>query len=35
MHGKMSPMAWLLLLTGITGFGEAVSLAVGSIAKIR
>jgi hypothetical protein len=35
MKGKMTPMVWLLLLTIIIGFGEVVSLAVGSIANIR
>jgi len=35
MKGKMTPMVWLLLLTVIIAFGEVLSLAVGSVVKIR
>jgi hypothetical protein len=31
MKHKMTPMAWLLLLTVIIGFGQVLSLAVKSI----
>jgi hypothetical protein len=31
MKSKMTPMAWLLLLTVIIGFGQVLSLAVNSI----
>jgi hypothetical protein len=31
MKSKMTPMVWLLLLTVIIGFGQALSLAVKSI----
>ena len=31
MKTKMTPKVWLLLLTGIIGFGELLSLAVRSI----
>jgi hypothetical protein len=31
MRTKMTPMVWLLLLTGIIGFGQVLSLALKSI----
>jgi hypothetical protein len=31
MKSKMTPMAWLLLLTVIIGFGQVFSMAVSSI----